>query len=107
MKFFYSSHISPYCPGNSYGWRSTDLFYKKDQKLSRLRLAGVPAVDVYVTGRFVKHSAGVNRFSLSALHLRDNASVQNVGEYIRIVSVRRHDLARGDKNHFDESLFPR
>src|SRR6516225_8278702 len=93
--------------GNSYGWRSTYLFHKKDKELSGLRLAAVATVDVYVSGRFVEHFASVNRLGFATLQLSDDASIQHVCEHICIMLMCRNDLARREKDGFDQALFSR
>ena len=92
--------------GNSYGWRSTYLFHKEDEELSGLRLAGVATVDVYVSGRFVEHLASVNRLGFATFQLSDDASIQHVCEHICIMLMCRHDLARREKDGFDQASFP-
>src|SRR5215471_1409891 len=93
--------------GNSYGWRSTYLFHKEDKELGGLRLAGVATVDVYISGRFVEHFASVNRLGFATFQLSDDASFQHVCEHICVVLVCRHDLARREKDGFDQALFSR
>src|SRR5215831_9594143 len=93
--------------GNSYCCRSTYLFDEEDKELSRLCLAGVATVDVYVGGRFVEHFASVNRLGFATLQLSDDASIQHVCEYICIMLMCRHDLARREKDGFDQALFSR
>jgi hypothetical protein len=93
--------------GNSYGWWSTYLFHKQDKELSGLRVAGIPTVDVYVSGRFVEHVASVDRLGFATLQLSDDASIQRVCEYICIMLVRRHDFGRREKDGFDQALLSR
>src|SRR5215470_9625971 len=87
--------------GNSYGWRSTYLFHKKDKELSGLRLAGVATVYVYVSGRFIEHFSSANRLGFTTLQLSDDASIQYVCEHICVMLVRRHDFTRREKDGFD------
>jgi hypothetical protein len=100
-------HFSVGSLGNSYGWRSAYLFQKEDKELSGLRLASVASVDLYISGRFVEHFASVNRLGFATLQLSDDASIQHVCEHTCVMLMCRHDLARREKDGFDQALFSR